>query len=92
MNTIDSFLLCDTLAQTFERGEFQKLTNHAALKAKVESIGSFLKDPTKTEALQAEREKRGGLITVFDTSGVAVQDVYIAKLACEVMGAPPFDV
>merc|ERR1712224_379686 len=69
------FLCCDAKVQTFERGEFQHALNKGLVKkADVMEIGEVL---SKCH-LHRKRENDDRL-TVFDTSGVAVQDIMITK-------------
>lgn len=75
-------LVCDSLEQTFERGEYQ----HAAAaghidKAKVLEIGALLDRP------ETHRQVGDTRLTIFDSSGTAVQDVMIAKMVYESLRA-----
>merc|ERR1712216_921203 len=67
------FLCCDAKAQTFERGEFQHAYGKGLVKeADVMEIGEVL---SKTNL---HRQGAGDdRLTIFDTSGVAVQDLMI---------------
>jgi len=66
-------LVCDSLAQSLERGEFQ---HHPALfrAGRVRELGTVL------GAGRDERARLREAFTIFDTSGVATQDVGIAQL------------
>ena len=81
-------LVCDSLVQTRERGEFQHyFAAHSGSPPKqVVEIGSLLSSPEPVR-----RQQPGGgpdaLLTIFDSSGVAVQDVCIAKLVSRMLQA-----
>eukprot|EP00401_Gymnodinium_catenatum_P079928 CAMPEP_0117593874 /NCGR_PEP_ID=MMETSP0784-20121206/72878_1 /TAXON_ID=39447 /ORGANISM="" /LENGTH=329 /DNA_ID=CAMNT_0005395851 /DNA_START=45 /DNA_END=1031 /DNA_ORIENTATION=+ len=66
-------LICDSHAQTFERGEFQHAAAAGAIdKGQVVEIGVALDRPKLHRTAADQR------LTIFDSSGVAVQDVMIA--------------
>lgn len=70
-----ALLVCDSLAQTFERGEFQglaKFVGEEKARQLVREVGSLFENPEITSSPR---------LTIFDTSGIALQDVFIAKLA-----------
>eukprot|EP00941_MAST-03F_sp_MAST-3F-sp1_P001735 g1735.t1 len=73
-----NLLVCDSLLQTQERGEFQH-----AIKEKVIDIGD-VKEIGKLCSSRPQFKKASG-ITIFDSSGVAVQDVMIATMAFEAL-------
>jgi len=84
---IDRAALCltDSLKQAAERGEYQHYIrargwDEEAMRSagKFEELGAFL---VRSPAVPARPEG----ITIFDTSGVAVQDVAIATLAVQMM-------
>lgn len=77
-------LLCDSLAQTFERGEFQHAVAAGAIdKAAVVEIGAALDRP------ELHRTTGDARLTIFDSSGVAVQDVMIAKMVYQALSSGP---
>uniref|UniRef100_A0A7S2HIM6 Thiomorpholine-carboxylate dehydrogenase n=1 Tax=Helicotheca tamesis TaxID=374047 RepID=A0A7S2HIM6_9STRA len=76
-------LVCDSLVQTFERGEFQQLKSGPKCNQVVE-IGQLLNDDALRTKLVDENKPR---LTVFDTSGVAIQDVMIATLCQKLVEA-----
>lgn len=61
-------LVCDSIAQCRERGEFQRLPDTA----KIEELGAFLNHP---KTLQNKHN-----FSIFDTTGMAAQDIMIACL------------
>jgi len=69
------FLCCDALAQTFERGEFQHALKRGLIKeSQVHEIGNVIEKPElHRQGITDDR------FTIFDTSGVAVQDIMITK-------------
>jgi ornithine cyclodeaminase len=74
-------LVCDSLAQTAERGEFQHAMRAGLVDAgRVREIGAVLAE-RRAAADPTAAEGCGGGLTVFDSSGVAVQDVVISKMA-----------
>ena len=75
------FLCCDALVQTFERGEFQHAKQAGIIKdTDVIEIGKAIQD--KSCHRQGPNDDR---LTIFDTSGVAVQDVMITKYVFEAL-------
>jgi ornithine cyclodeaminase len=70
-------LVCDSKHQTGERGEFQ----HAIRAGKVDlsnnvlEIGQIVADPSLIASKRS--------LTIFDTSGVAIQDCVVAKMVYE---------
>jgi len=70
------FLCCDSKAQTFERGEFQhaQKAGYLSEQKKVHEIGDVVTKPRlHRQGVDDDR------LTIFDTSGVAVQDIAITK-------------
>ena len=72
-------LITDSKSQTVERGEFQHaLTSGLVPLAGVCEIGEVVGGDAASRALcRGENDNR---LTVFDTSGVAVEDIQIAKM------------
>jgi len=62
------FLVCDSVGQSRERGEFQRMD----CSAQIVEIGSLLNNPRLIP--------RDSRISVFDTTGMAAQDIMIARL------------
>jgi len=75
------FLCCDALVQTFERGEFQHALQAGLIhESQVKEIGHAITDTS------CHRQGPGDdRLTIFDTSGVAVQDVMITKYVFEAL-------
>ena len=63
-----ALLFCDLPSQSREIGEFQ----HASSQARLNAIGDVL-------AARCSGRNKGDDITVFDSSGLSVQDLYIGK-------------
>jgi len=77
-------LVCDSRAQTFERGEFQEAFAKGLIKSdNVLEIGEVLDKPELHR--QAEKDER---LTIFDSSGVAVQDVMITQMVYQALAGP----
>jgi ornithine cyclodeaminase len=76
-------LVCDSLVQARERGEFQHyFAAHAGSPPKqVIELGKLLSSPEPVRSKQTQ----DSLLTIFDSSGVAVQDVCIAKLVSHML-------
>ena len=69
-------LVTDSRAQTVERGEFQHALRSGLLDVSaVHEIGEVISKPELHR--QGEGDDR---LTIFDTSGVAVEDVQIARM------------
>merc|ERR1711862_340591 len=67
-------LVTDSLAQTFERGEYQHGLKEGLIQAdSVMEIGTLLDMP------KLHRVDDDSRLTIFDSSGVAVQDVMITR-------------
>eukprot|EP00392_Amoebophrya_sp_AT5.2_P017656 g18055.t1 len=79
-------LVCDSKEQTFERGEFQKLKawEDEEVITNVKEIGDLMALMTSEEAGVDSLPDCQGL-TVFDTSGIAVQDVHIAQMVAQML-------
>jgi ornithine cyclodeaminase len=76
-------LVADSLAQTFERGEYQHALKQGSIQASsVMEIGALLDTP------KLHRTDADNRLTIFDSSGVAVQDVMITKMVYEALVAP----
>jgi len=76
-------LVTDSLAQTFERGEYQHALKEGLIQAaSVMEIGALLDTP---ELHRVDGDNR---FTIFDSSGVAVQDVMITRMVYEALVAP----
>lgn len=74
-------LVCDSRAQTFERGEFQEAVSQKLLDAtSVLEIGEVLDQP-KLHRQGAEDVR----LTIFDSSGVAVQDIMITQMVYDAL-------
>mmetsp|Transcript_22838 Transcript_22838/g.32694 ORF Transcript_22838/g.32694 Transcript_22838/m.32694 type:complete len:162 (+) Transcript_22838:2-487(+) len=72
-------LVCDSLAQTKERGEFQ----HAIREGRV-TIDSIVEIGTVVaNGNPTSNGTQAGALTIFDSSGVAIQDCVVAKMAYE---------
>lgn len=68
-------LVCDSILQTRERGEFQHALRENKVKpASIQELGQVISG----SALSNDRK-----ITIFDSSGVAVQDCVVAKMVYE---------
>jgi ornithine cyclodeaminase len=68
-------LVCDSILQTRERGEFQHaLRENKVELANIQELGQVING----SALSNDRK-----ITIFDSSGVAVQDCVVAKMVYE---------
>lgn len=81
-----SLALADSRAQCIERGELQHAVGSGLLApASVVELGEYL-SAASTSNPQARRARPSGLV-IFDSTGVAVQDVKIAELALQ--AAPP---
>eukprot|EP00928_Gymnodinium_smaydae_P099893 TRINITY_DN9658_c0_g1_i2.p2 TRINITY_DN9658_c0_g1~~TRINITY_DN9658_c0_g1_i2.p2 ORF type:complete len:357 (+),score=78.43 TRINITY_DN9658_c0_g1_i2:1368-2438(+) len=80
-------LVCDSRAQTFERGEFQAAASLGLLGnapgERVLEIGELLQ---KDELLR--RDNSDPRLTIFDSSGVAVQDIMITRMVYEALKRP----
>mmetsp|Transcript_31395 Transcript_31395/g.93942 ORF Transcript_31395/g.93942 Transcript_31395/m.93942 type:complete len:345 (-) Transcript_31395:43-1077(-) len=71
------FLVADSRLQTKERGEFEEAISRGLISVdKVLELGEVL----KRTALQRSKDGSDKRLTIFDTSGVAVQDCVIAKM------------
>lgn len=77
-------LVCDSRAQTVERGEFQEAAASGRIDiAKVLELGELLDQP------ELHRRNAGDArLTVFDSSGVAVQDVMITQMVYRALAGP----
>lgn len=93
LDIIEAAELCvtDSLVQTCERGEFQHYIqakgldmDERVLRAKFVEMGDFLSPKNRGKYCELRADGKEA-ITVFDTSGVAVQDVSIAKLAAQML-------
>mmetsp|Transcript_136047 Transcript_136047/g.303039 ORF Transcript_136047/g.303039 Transcript_136047/m.303039 type:complete len:349 (+) Transcript_136047:40-1086(+) len=77
-------LVCDSLAQTFERGEFRAAAAEGLVdRGRVLELGTVLERPELHR--QPVKDAR---LTIFDSSGVAVQDVMITRMVYEALVAP----
>ena len=76
------FLVCDLVSQSKERGEFQHyLARHAGSPpTPVVELGALLADAGRLQRLRPEESEVDTTCSIFDSSGVAVQDVGIARL------------
>eukprot|EP00980_Cylindrotheca_fusiformis_P000593 scaffold154_cov129-Cylindrotheca_fusiformis.AAC.10 len=73
-------LVADTVAQSVERGEFEEAVSKGLLKkTNIISLGKLIGDP---DLLRKENDDR---ITVFDSSGVALQDCVVAQMVYDAM-------
>jgi len=76
-------LVCDSLTQTKERGEFQHLLREdPAAISRIKELGQLLMEGEPMEFRQGPEDRR---LSIFDSSGVAVQDLCIAKLVGEMV-------
>lgn len=85
-----SQLICDSLEQSKFRGEFQHLFHESReIFGKVKELGQLLIENgwVVGNALPVLRNAGSPTLTVFDTSGTAVQDIQIAKLVSQLIDA-----
>ena len=82
-------LLTDSLNQTKERGEFQHYwkkkspIDESSASNDIIEIGTVLTDNNLKQKLTRKPSGDDPRLTIFDTSGVAVQDIQIAKLVSQ---------
>lgn len=77
-------LVCDSRAQTFDRGEFRGAAEKGLLeREKVVEMGEVLDLPKLHRQLEND-----GRLTIFDSSGVAVQDVMITQMVYDALSQP----
>ncbi|CAD7945688.1 unnamed protein product [Amoebophrya sp. A120] len=87
-------LVCDSVAQSLERGEFQRLlqqssnsrTNTLVEADRIVEIGTLAME--MEAGGEATKLSSGGTatgLTIFDTSGIAVQDVAIAEMVVKLL-------
>jgi len=83
-------VVCDSRSQNVERGEIQHAVRAGRLQPaeQVSELGELLRTTAKRSGDTRDERPRPQL-TVFDTTGVAVQDVKIAELALEALLARP---
>lgn len=73
-------LVADTVEQAIERGEFEKaVTMNFLQKEKILSLGALIGMP------HLHRQDNDNRITVFDSSGVALQDCVVAQMAYDAL-------
>jgi len=72
-------IACDSLVQTIERGEGQFCNQMQ--RASIVEIGTLLAKSDKIPPYQADKPR----LTIFDSSGIALQDVCIAKALCQLL-------
>jgi len=74
-------LVCDSRAQTFERGEFQEAASQGFISTtSVFEIGEVAHQPQLHR--QGAEDAR---LTIFDSSGVAVQDIMITQMVYDAL-------
>jgi ornithine cyclodeaminase len=76
--------LVDSLTQTAERGEFQK-SRCEGVDFSLKEVGApGVVDPVTGRLMVAlDGNKKNGLLSIFDSSGMAMQDVQMAKLVAQ---------
>lgn len=81
-------LVCDSRAQTFERGELQIASQNGLIDrtdvGRVLELGEVLDRPE----LHRKSSNDDNRLTIFDSSGIAVQDVMITKMVYEALTKP----
>ncbi len=79
-------LVCDRATQSRERGEFQHFfaAAHPGNGKDLVEIGTLLSAPWDMR----QRDERDSLWSIFDSSGVAAQDVAIAKFVMQLIESP----
>jgi len=74
------FLVCDSILQTQERGEFQHAIHSKEVKIEdIKELGHVL-TAKKKEGIARDNSNADPKLTIFDSSGVAVQDCVVAKI------------
>jgi ornithine cyclodeaminase len=78
------FLVADTVVQSFERGEFQVAVRKGLVESdSITSLGSLIE--SKHLHRQGDGDTR---VTIFDSSGVAMQDCVVAQMTFEALNQP----
>jgi ornithine cyclodeaminase len=73
-------LVADTVEQTVERGEFENAVSHNLLKKEsILSLGALIGTP------DLHRKENDNRITIFDSSGVALQDCIVAQMTYDAL-------
>lgn len=73
-------LVADTVEQTAERGEFEKaLEDGLVSKESIVSLGKLIESPDQHRAENDDR------FTIFDSSGVALQDCIVAQMTYDAL-------
>lgn len=76
-------LVCDSRAQTFERGELQGVVAEGLVQEDdVLELGDVLDRP------DLHRQPGDSRLTIFDSSGIAVQDIMITKMVYQALSIP----
>mmetsp|Transcript_6903 Transcript_6903/g.11871 ORF Transcript_6903/g.11871 Transcript_6903/m.11871 type:complete len:105 (+) Transcript_6903:1-315(+) len=79
-------LVCDSRLQAFERGEYQEAAAKGLIDPKnVLELGEVLDRP---ELHRQPAEGHDSRLTIFDSSGVAVQDVMVTRMVYEALVPP----
>jgi ornithine cyclodeaminase len=74
------FLVADTVDQTAERGEFEKaLSDRLVSKESILSLGKLIELPDQ------HRKENDNRLTIFDSSGVALQDCIVAQMTYDAL-------
>merc|ERR1712150_276713 len=78
-------LVCDLLSQTKERGEFQNARfENDKLLGRIQELGKYLANLRNNLGEENELLKKNSsnanVLSIFDSSGMALQDVNIAAL------------
>lgn len=77
-------IVCDSRAQTFERGELQGAASQGLLQvSSVLELGEVLDKPELHRRATGDQR-----LTIFDSSGIAVQDVMITKMIHQALAGP----
>lgn len=78
-------LIADTIGQTIERGEFQTAVADGLVeKEAIVSLGDFI-HREDMHRKKMEGETNDGRITIFDSSGVALQDCVISQMTYDAL-------
>jgi len=72
-------LLCDSIPQSHERGEFQ-LSRNLSYEGSLLEVGSIVDDEGAFDSFCSMLKGNDTALTIFDSSGLAIQDVEMADL------------
>ena len=79
-------LVADTVAQSIERGEFQKVvTDKLVDKSSILSLGTLIGEQDSRKRKSSVNDGEDNRFTIFDSSGVALQDCIVAEMAYETL-------